>query len=295
MTAQPAVLSYMDTHDYHMTNKIWIKCYKTHQNHIIRVWGLKNHLVFFGLFHFWFNNAQFSIFKINGVLAPGASTHNIFFLIKKFLLTQVRVLRGGSLFGLARLCYLLWRGSVVLVWRGFVVWFGVVRSFWFGAVLLVGLARLCCFVWRGCVVWYVAVRLILFGSVVLFNLVWFGCLVWCGSVVWFGAVVLFCLVRLCCLICHGSFDFVWLGCVVQFGVVRLFGLAWFGCLVWRGCVIWFGAVVLFGLTHFLFTFVFAYCCIFFNADTVACLQVYSIFMGTSHRSNRIFEGLLGSV
>ena len=34
---------------------------------------------------------------------------------------------------------------------------------------------------------------------------------------------------------------------------------------------------------------------FFNAGAVACLQVYSIFNGTRHRSNRIFLGLFGSV
>ena len=71
----------------------------------------------FGLFwpfSFLVQKCTIKFFKIDGVLAPGASTHNIFFLNKKILASQASVE--------------VKRGSVrCLVWRGCVICFGVVR------------------------------------------------------------------------------------------------------------------------------------------------------------------------
>ena len=83
------------------------------------------------------------------MLAP-----TIFFLIKKILANGVEVKRGciGSLFGLARLCYLFWCGSVGVLWCGCVVLFGAVVLFDLSRFVCFCLDRLCCSIWRGSVV-----------------------------------------------------------------------------------------------------------------------------------------------
>ena len=71
----------------------------------------------FGLFwpfSFLVQKCTIKFFKIDGVLAPGASTHNIF--LNKKNLANLTALRSNVV-----------RFVVNLVWRGCVICFGVVR------------------------------------------------------------------------------------------------------------------------------------------------------------------------